>query len=355
MAKANVIVFYGPNALRIKDEVFRIKKHFKAKHPQGFSAVVKSEEMTPARLEELFSSQVLFADRYKLVWISDFSKIEKPILTQLLACLDDLPLTTTVILSDERLVKEQLTKLLKGLPKDKLLERFFDLPYGRELNRWIETEVVRQEGKISGEAVERLAVFAGRDLGIRKKDKKSGQFIHEELFNLEQLRNEIAKLIGLKGQLSVEEEDVRALVKPQESQAIFELIDAAVAGDVSRALSLAQGLAGDWERLSNEDALYINNMIASQVRSLLLARAVLDRFGIEASEKLAELTKGSWQRGKSFLMLNKARSFKLPILKKIYQELFLTDQRLKSSRAEPKVILTSTMTALAKQREEKDG
>ncbi len=349
-----IFVLHGPNQLAIEDECLRIKKEFFRRHPQGlyFAFLASDEALDETKIRAAFLAAGLFSEEARFILLKHFLAEEGApygeVLSSLLADLS--PATLVVFWEGAATPPSELKSFLEFQAQEgKALFRHYALPRSRELNAWIRHETQKAGGTIDERAAERLAVFAGRDLSVRKKDK-NGRYFEEPLFDLGRLRQEIRKLVGFRGQEAIQEKDVEVLVQPQESQAIFELIDAVVGGDGQKALAIIQGLAGDWERLSDEAAFYIIHQIATAVRSLLLARRALELFGHQAREKLREGLTDSWTTGKMNLVLRKAQNVSFERLRALHHQLFLIDQRLKGeSSLSPGVILTEGLAAMTEE------
>ncbi len=190
-----------------------------------------------------------------------------------------------------------------------MLEEFSPLE-GANLVNWVKKEVAKNKGKISPEAVKKLAVYVGDDLW--------------------QMNNEVNKLLSYKADKLINEEDIDLLVRAKLDVNIFRTLDALANRDKKTALKLLH------EHLTQgANEIYLFSMFVYQVRSLLKLRDLVEKgvpfYALARSSGLHPyVVKKSWSQ---------LRNFNLDQLKKIYQRLLEIELSLKSGRIDGETAL----------------
>ena len=201
------------------------------------------------------------------------------------------------------------SKLYKALKKFKFTEEFNILSIPKLIS-WIKKEVANHKRSITEEALNLLLICVGN--------------------NLWQLHQEINKLTSF-CQKEIKEEDVKNLVHAKIDDNIFNLVDALGNKDKKTALYLIES------QLTGGLAIqYIMTMIIRQFRLILKIKSftedkVTQGWAIAQALKLP-----------NFLVqkiITQSNLFNLKELKKIYQELLLIDEKIKTSTGQEKILL----------------
>ncbi len=211
-----------------------------------------------------------------------------------------MPPTTVVVFCDGKLSeKNKLFNQLHSFAKIKS----FPQPSVKQLHSWIHTTVRQRESSISEEAVDLLIQFIGPDLWS--------------------MSNEIDKIITFKNKQAITLDDVKELTCYVRETSIFNLVDAVIAGDESKAELLLDNL------LKHGTApAYILTMIARQFRIILMAHEL---HGKVARQKLMQ--KLSIRSDYIFdRVVRQARLYELERLHTVYNSILDTDIAIKTGR-----------------------
>ncbi len=187
----------------------------------------------------------------------------------------------------------------------------FPILKGAALERWTEQFIHKQGLRVSPAALKKLVSLAGPDL--------------------QSLAGEIEKLALYVGEKkSISESTLDDLVDASRQHGIFELTGAIGKQDRRAALALLGNLTD-----SGEPVLGIVAMIARHFRQLLMAKELL-RDGKPAAEIAA-----ATQIPPYFLeeFLRQTRAFDWDTARRIYAQLAAIDDRIKSSRVDPRAML----------------
>lgn len=208
----------------------------------------------------------------------------------------------------------------------------FNLPAGSELNSWIKTEVKKLNASIDEDAVEKLAVYSGRDLFEEKKI--GGRVIErKEAFNLWQVYSEIFKLSSLTDH--IKSSDVEQLVKPKVSENIFLLTDEITKKNKRGALNILENLLVNQTMDEKSAIIKVLGLLAEQVRSLILVSTL-------SADKLTQTQiaeKLGWSSGRVFITLKHAQKADLSKLKDLLTHLLNIDMKLKTQDVNPKLLM----------------
>jgi DNA polymerase-3 subunit delta len=194
--------------------------------------------------------------------------------------------------------------------------RYFDVPRGEALVRWILARARAEGGELTREAAEALAEAEG--------DPRA-------------LGNEILKLLTYAAfERRVELDDVQALTAAGGEANIFALVDA---------IGQRRGAQAQRELrqiLSDAHPIYVFTMIVRQYRLLLLAKELLGQRAGEA-EVARALGLKPYPAGK---LCTQARSYTLTGLEHIYRRLLDYEVEIKTGQMEPATALDALVGAL---------
>ncbi len=188
----------------------------------------------------------------------------------------------------------------------------FELLNIYNLEKWIQSEVVKRGGKTEREAVKYLAILVGN--------------------NLWQISSEINKLLAYKKNEEILTDDVGLLVKGKFDDNIFNLIDALSNKNDKLTVKL---LADQLDSGVSES--YILSMLIRQFRILLQIKELIEGNGSLSNFQVAsELNIHSFTAQKA---LAQVRNFNLAELKRIYSQLLELDIQIKTGYSRPEVAL----------------
>lgn len=224
--------------------------------------------------------------------------------------------TTALVLAEKRTLPERnaLLKILTG--KDWATIKFFDLPKGEGLVKWI-----MARAKAEGGAFEREAAHA---LATAESDPRA-------------LGNEITKLLTyVNFARPVELADVETLTPMGGEAKIFDMVDAIGQRRGPVALRELHKL------LDKEEPLYILGMIVRQFRLMLQAKELLEaRTGEGDISQTLGLHPFPTKK-----ICEQSRAFTLPALDRIYHRLLDYDADMKTGRADSATALDTLVVSL---------
>lgn len=204
--------------------------------------------------------------------------------------------------------------------KERVWMRFFYLPEGANLAKWIQQRVKSLNGEITDKAADLLTELVGSE----------PRFLDQE----------IAKLLAYVNYARpINESDVEKLTPSVARVGDFALVNALREGDRCRMLSLLR------KELLEKDELMILGSIVMQYRVILLAREILDQGGRreDVIRQLASFKVSEYPAG---LAADLASQFHMEALEKIYHRLLELDEAIKTSNMEGTLALDLLVTEL---------
>jgi DNA polymerase-3 subunit delta len=186
---------------------------------------------------------------------------------------------------------------------------------------WLQNEAVKRQGKIEQTAAQHLQYLIGNDLF--------------------RLQNELAKLLAYANGRAIAKKDVETLVDAVLQEEVFKFIEAI--GQKNRGLASESLIK---QLLAGVNELQLLSLITRNFRILIQIQDLLNRAHGEylPPAKVATLiNEHPFAVQKSY---NQLRHFDLPTLQQIYQQLLLTEQKIKTSQATPEVLLGLLVTKL---------
>lgn len=333
--KSNIYLFHGEDDFSLRRKIDIWKNEFSKKYSAQAITFLDGSEIGEVDLIKELQSQLapsLFTQKKLLILRNVLPK--KADQEKLAEFLLGLPKTAP---SDYFIVFWQTSKpdgRLKFTKQFNVLVNVqeFALPAGRELNAWLKAMAKTLGSDISDSAVEKLAVFLGRDLAEEKKI--SGRVIERrEAFDLWQAYSELSKLSS--NSSNITPELVAGLVKPKIPDSVFALTDSIAAGNRQGAF---QALENSLSSSAGEEKgafIKIVGLLSEQVRSLLNV-VLLKEEGLSESQIAEKL---GYSAGRVFVLSKNARNFSADRLKKLVVELTKIDQALKSSDSNPQLLV----------------
>jgi DNA polymerase-3 subunit delta len=240
----------------------------------------------------------------------------KETLAAVVEYLPNLPETTALVFAEKRDIPERNPVLKAAASGEWGFVRFFDIPKGEALVRWIQARAKRERGEFTREAAHALAAA---DPDPRALD------------------NEIPKLLTyVDFARPVELADVEALTPAGGEAKIFDLVDAIGQRRGPPAMRELHKL------LEREEPLYVLGMIVRQFRYMLLAKEMLEARAGEA-EIAKTLGLHPYPTEK---ICAQARNFSLPALEHLYRRLLEYDTDIKTGQVEAAAALDTLVASL---------
>ena len=309
-----ILFLYGVDIYRSNQKLKNLKAKYVEKY--GDTNLETFEDgFELGKIKGAITALPFLADKRLVIIKNIFKSKSKDILDGISEILEYVPEETITIFWEEA-VPDKRTVLFKKLIKEKSEE--FEKLQGYKLTKWIEDDVADKGGKISGKNAEKLASYVGDDLN--------------------QLENEIAKLVTFRSEEEISSEDIDLLVNSKLSGNIFNLVDAVGTGDYRKTAQYMHELLAQ-----GENEIYILTMIVRQFRNLILIKdyeGKLDKIGIAKEVGLHPFVV---QKG-----MAQARKFSIQELKNMYEKLLDTDIAIKTGEKEPLLALDLLVKELCK-------
>ncbi len=310
-------LLYGEDSFSSQKKLHQITNDFSKNNPEATLVVFDAEETEFAvgDLKGVVRTDGLFSDK-KVVVLKNFllmsGKDEQD------DWFDFLQKNRTIFSGDELLLvmwengnPRKNNKLFKFLKEQAGDVAEFVKMNNAQLKRSIEEEVLANGRQISSQAIDKIILWTRGDLW--------------------KVNNELAKLFDFCRAKKIEEKDVEIVVNPDVEANIFETIEALSAGNKKKALKLLQN-----QLQQGDDPFYVLSMYVYQFRNLLKIAGFYFQ-GITGQYEIAKLAKiHPFVAQKGIAQL---RNLQPTRLKEIYQMLEEIDQKAKTGKADPILLL----------------
>lgn len=301
-------VFAGPNNFVLKRELDDTKSEFVAEHGDLALEVIDAEEAGFGRLLSAVESVPFLSDK-KMVIVYKLGALKEA--GERVEELADIAGNTELIIVEQK--PDRRSSYYKFLKKNTDMAEFSE-PDERELGEWLVKEAEKAGAKLS----QRDAYYLVQRVGG----------------NQESTYNELKKLIDYGKDISKETIDELTEASPQTS--IFNLLDAAFAGNSKKAMAIY-----DEQRIQGEEPLKILGMIVWQVHLVAM---------VESAGKLSDKDIMSASGLKPFT-LNKSRSIARRMgrkgIKDILDRLLKLDRQLKTTMVDADDALKNLLATIS--------
>lgn len=307
-----ILFFYGPNTYASRHKLQETISAYLKK--TGTEMGVERIDGRVASLEQLVSSlqAMPFLASSRLVIVEDLGSNKK--VAEKIQQLCELVPASTVAIFYESAV-DQRTTYFKSLSKIARVAKF-EMLSTSQLTAWIGQQVKAAGGEIERGAINKLIDLVGADQW--------------------RLYQEINKLVNYCADKVISQEIVEEMVIGSEEQSIFDLVEAVVAGQQTRALKVYHSLLS-----SQANEIYILSMVIWQLRNLLLAKTA----GAMSARELAA------QTGLSPYVAEKAMSkrstYSEEVLKSAFIESVDTDYAIKSGQGDARHLIEQLIYKIA--------
>ncbi len=287
-----VTTLTGGNSFGLKTELDRLVSAFLKEYGDMALERLEGEDVEYDRIRESLESMPFLASRKMVVLRAPSAN--KTFVEQSEKLLKNLPDTTDVVIVEPKLDKR--LGYYKFLKKNTDFKEFNELD-DHSLSKWLAEEAKRQGGSLSLPDSKYLIQRVGA--------------------NQQSLANELAKLISYNP--AITRTSIDLLTEPTPQSTIFELLDAAFAGNAKRALSLYRE-----QRALKVEPQQIVAMLAWQLHILAVIKAAGSR-SVEDISREARLNPFVVRKSQAI-----ASKTTLPELKNLIQRALDLDVRLKS-------------------------
>jgi DNA polymerase-3 subunit delta len=305
-----VVTLTGGNSFALRTELNHLIDGFLAVHDELALERIDGEEAEFARLQEALSSPPFLSDK-KMVVLRTPSK-NKQFAERFEQILGEIPETTDVVLIEPKLDKR--LSYYKTLKKITDFREFSELDQNG-LARWLADEAKRQEASLSPADARYLVERVGT----------SQQLLFKELEKLIIYGSEITRAT------------IDSLTEPTPQSTIFQLLEAAFAGNTKRTLELYSE-----QRALKVEPPQIIAMLTWQLHVLALIKTAGERSADQIAQD-AKLNPFVVRKSHSI-----ARNLSLNQLKKLISDLLQIDLKSKSTNLNPDEALQTYLLKLAK-------
>jgi DNA polymerase III delta subunit len=341
---SQVYIFYGEDDFSLLKKIDRWKEEFAKKFSQQGVVIIDGETLAYEQLLQnldqvaapsLFASKKLVVCKECLPTKATQEELGERIL-KLIEAND--PNAFYVFYSSKKLDKR--LGMIKKILGSGANQTEFALPHGNMLNGWIKAYAKQLNLSMDDAAINKLAVYLGRDL---YEEKKFGGRTAEikEAFDLWTAHSELEKLAAHGATATAG--DVEKLVIPKISENVFDLSDTIFGKNKKRAMELLENLFADQSSDEKATAIKIVSLLSEQVRALLLVM-ILKTQKLD-NDAIAETL--GWSSGRVFMVSKQMNTVKSDQLRKMIQELLKIDLKLKSSDVNPKLLVDSFVSSFA--------
>jgi len=314
-----IIFLYGPDNYRSQEKLFDLINKFKEKRDLQGTSITKldGELLSNDEFRKNVLSAGLFAKKRMIIIKNLLAENKNPeLLEEITKFLKNKNTEDNVVIfyeTTEPLKNKLNKKVFDVLTKEKYAEQF-DLLDERNLNKWINLQVKKENGQISDSAVSLLIDFFGN--------------------NLWSLKNEINKALAY-GQGKITPEILKLLGESEKEENIFALMDALVAKNKKRAIELLEKELAKGTFFSQ-----IIGSLAYQFRIMLQVKGSNNPNSYQLAK---ELGAHPFSIKKAMAQVKK---YSLDELKKIYQEILEIDLKLKTSSRDPELLFNLLIAKL---------
>lgn len=304
-----VITLNGENTFGLQDELHKLVAAFEQEHGDLALERIDCEETEFDQIQAALTSLPFLASKKMVVLRSPSTN--KQFVEQAEQLLHDVPETTDVILIESKLDKRQA--YYKFLKKETDFREFPELDLNGLAN-WLAAEAKRQKGELSQADARYLAERVG--------------------LNQQLLGNELEKLLLYDAKITRKTINLLTDATPQST--IFQLLDAAFAGNSKRALNLYQE-----QRAMKVEPIQIIAMISWQLNVLAIVKTAGDRSS-QAIAKEAKINPYVVTKSQGI-----ARKLSLAQLKTLVKDLLDIDAKSKSTNLDTDEALQHYIVKLA--------
>lgn len=332
----NAFLFTGEDDFGIKRRIDVWKKEFAKKYSANAIIILDNNFVGPELINKLQEAVApsLFSSK-KLVIARDILPGSENLQQAILELLGHWPQNCFLVFSQSGKLDRRLGWTKKFLSLVEVTQ--FSLPHGSELNAWIVAEAKTLGIVIGQQAVEKLAVYLGRDLF---EEKKFGGKVLErkEVFNLWQAHNELAKLASYSS--NIKEQDVASLLKPKVNENVFLLSDEILNKNSKIAVTVLENLLSSSSTDEKSTIIKLVGLLAEQLKSLVLVAALSNQN--LSQQQIAQ--KLGWNPGRVFIIQKHSHKVNPTQIKKLISNLLDIDLKLKSTDCDPKLLFNLFIT-----------
>lgn len=295
-----IILIYGKDTYRSKNRLSELREEYRLKNESGINErFLDGKNLSFNDLKNEVLGLSFFNEKKLLIIENAFANksLKEDIKEKGKEFLD----------SENIIIFYEKDKVLKGdilysfIRKKALIEEF-DFLKEEELKKWIKGEVLKNNGKISNNAINLLFDYIGNDLWRQK--------------------NEIHKLIAYKNKEEINEDDINLLINVQAETNIFNTVDAIAEKNKELAIKLIKTHLDKGESVFGLLAL-----ISTQFKNMLI---------VKTADNYRNTSLHPFVQRKSFYQSQK---FSIEDLKRIYNKILQIDSRIKTGKIDENIAI----------------
>ena len=295
-----IILIYGKDTYRSKNRLSELREEYRLKNESGINErFLDGKNLSFNDLKNEVLGLSFFNEKKLLIIENAFANksLKEDIKEKGKEFLD----------SENIIIFYEKDKVLKGdilysfIRKKALIEEF-DFLKEEELKKWIKDEVLKNNGKISNNAINLLFDYIGNDLWRQK--------------------NEIHKLIAYKNKEEINEDDINLLINVQAETNIFNTVDAIAEKNKELAIKLIKTHLDKGESVFGLLAL-----ISTQFKNMLI---------VKTADNYRNTSLHPFVQRKSFYQSQK---FSIEDLKRIYNKILQIDSRIKTGKIDENIAI----------------
>lgn len=303
-----IITLTGQNSFLLRQELKKLVDVFVAEHTDMGLEKLDGEEAAYDRIREALESLPFLAAKKLVVLASPGAN--KEFIEKAGDLLSEIPETTGVIIIEPK--PDKRTAYYKFLKKNTELHEFNELDENGT-SRWLAEQAKAAGGSLSQSDARYLVERVG--------------------LNQQMLSNELAKLLNYSPKITRQSIDLLTDLAPKST--IFELLDAALAGNTKRALELYQE-----QRSMKVEPQQILALLAWQLHALALVKTAGERDAAEIARE-SKLNPYTVRKTQGL-----ARRLSLAQVKKLVHDTLELDIRMKSEPIDADEALRTLLTSV---------
>lgn len=307
---APIYYFYGEEDMLIEETLGLLIKSALDESTKSFNLDIVGGERVDAKEIVSLASAFPMVSKWRVVIVKNLSLVEKP---ELLVPIIENPVASTVlVIIGDRL--DMRLKFSKAIQNNGVVTEFRQLPE-KDISAWISRRISERGKSADLDTCQVVQSFVGQ--------------------SLREIQNEIDKLFIYVGDKPrIEKDDVTAVVGLSKRYNIFELQRAIGSKNIVEALEICERMIE-----SGEYPVAMIAMLTKYFGNLWIIRDFID-----GKMSRDELIKGLGISPKQLWFLDdeirRARAFSTLEIEKAFSILLETDEKLKSSDANPKLLFT---------------
>jgi DNA polymerase-3 subunit delta len=325
---SNVYIFHGEDDFSIKRKIDFWREEFAKKYSSSGIVFFDGEKLDEMelmkKLEESLAPSLFSSKKFIIAKNVLPSKASQESLAEALSnIIGKIPNDYFLVFWQTEKLDQRL-KVIKRILSLNIKVTEFKLPIGKEFTSWLFTEAKKLGVEFEPSALEKLAQYLGRDL---VEERKSPQY------DLWQAQSELEKLASFSKQ--IKSEHIEGLIKPKLPDNVFALSDSIINKQERQAFTILEQLLTQSGSDEKSSVIKIVGLLAEQLKALVSVSLLSKQK--KSQEEMAEIL--GWTSGRVYINLKLAKNLDMSKAKELLALLLKIDKSLKSSDADPKLLI----------------